>query len=47
MRNIKIKVDKYEYRIIANALMLLRTQQIEKGKTTDYIDELLEKILNK
>lgn len=45
MRNIKIKVDKYEYRIIANALLNLRKEQIEKGKTTDYIDELLERLL--
>lgn len=45
MKNIKIKVDKYEYRIIANALMVLRTEQIEKGKSTDYIDALLERLL--
>lgn len=45
MRTIKIKVDKYEYRIIANALMNLRKEQIEKGKAIDYIDELLERLL--
>ena len=32
MRNIKLKVDEYEYRLIVNALTELRKDEIEKGK---------------
>ena len=47
MRNIKLKVDEYEYRLIINALNELRKDEIEKGKEANFINEVMEKLLEK
>ena len=47
MRNIKLKVDEYEYRLIINALNELRKDEIEKGKEVNFINEGMEKLLEK
>lgn len=47
MRNIKLKVDEYEYRLIINALNELRKDEIEKGKEVNFINEVMEKLLQK
>lgn len=47
MRNIKLKVDEYEYRLIINALNELRKEEIEKGKEVNFINEVMEKLLEK
>ena len=43
----KIKVDEYEYRLIINALNELRKDEIEKGKEVNFINEVMEKLLEK
>lgn len=45
MKNIKLKVD--EYRLIINALNELRKDEIEKGKEVNFINEVMEKLLEK
>lgn len=47
MRNIKLKVDEYEYRLIVNAVNELRKKQLQDGKTVDFVNEVLEKLLAK
>lgn len=47
MKNIKLKIDKYEYRLIINALNELRKDEIEKGNEVNFINEVMEKLLQK
>ena len=41
-----LELDKYEYGIIVNVLNDARNNLIKKSKSTEYIDELLLKILD-
>lgn len=45
MRNIKIKLDKYEHRAIVNIVNNYRSEQIKKGESVDFINEILAKLL--
>lgn len=38
--------DEYEQNIMIRALNDLRTKQLESEKTTDPVDELIEKVVN-
>ncbi len=41
-----IKLDKYEYGIVINALNEFRTKLIREKKSTEVVNELLLKLLN-
>lgn len=41
-----VKLNKYEYGIIINSLNELRTKLIRENKSTEFINELLLKLLN-
>lgn len=41
-----IKVDKYDYGIIINALNEFRTKLIRENKSTEVVNDLLLKLLN-
>ena len=41
-----LKLDKYEYGIMINAVNNLRTDLIEEERPTDAVDELLLKTIN-
>jgi len=45
LKKIKIKVDEYEYGLIVNALNEFRNKQIREGEPTDFVEEVMEKIL--
>lgn len=47
MKNIKLKVDEYEYSLIVNAVNEFRNKQIREGKTADFVTEVLTKLLKK
>ena len=47
MRNIKVKLDKYEYRAIVNIVNEYRKEQIKNGKPVDFISEVLQTLLEK
>lgn len=47
MRNIKIKVDEYELGLMIKALVEYRTQEIKKGNSVDFENEMLEKLFSK
>lgn len=44
-KNIKIKVDKYEFSLILTALNDYRTQKIKDGESTDFVNEVLIKLV--
>lgn len=41
-----LELDQYEHRAIANIVNEKRTDLINENKDNDFIDEILEKILN-
>ena len=41
-----LELDKYEHKAIANILFEKRTTLIEENKDKDFIDEILEKVLD-
>ncbi len=41
-----LELDSYEHRAIANIINEKRTNLINENKDKDYIDEILEKVLN-
>ena len=41
-----LELDKYEHKAIANILFEKRTTLIEENKGKDFIDEILEKVLD-
>lgn len=47
MKKIKMIMDKYEYKLIVNAIFEFRNQEIKNGKSVDYLDEVLEKWFKK
>ena len=47
MKNIKIKLDDMEFRIIVKLLYDKRNELIQEGRYTDAIDDLLIKLLDK
>ena len=46
MKKIKVNMDKYELRIIINALNEFRNKLIRENRETDAIDELLLKYID-
>ena len=47
MKNIKIKLDDTEFRIIVKLLYEKHNELLQEGRYTDAIDELLIKLLEK
>lgn len=47
MKKIKLKLNKCEYDFIVDTVNEFRNEQLKKGKTVDFISELLEKLLVK
>ena len=41
-----IELDSYEHRAVVNIINDKRTSMIEQNKDEDFIDEILEKIIN-
>lgn len=41
-----LELDQYEHRAIANIINEKRTNLINENKDNDFIDEILEKVLN-
>ncbi len=41
-----LELDRYEHKAIANILLEKRTTLIEENKDNDFIDEILEKVLD-
>lgn len=47
MKEVKVlEIDKYEEGLIINALNDLRNKLLEEGKDSNFVDELLLKVLN-
>lgn len=46
-KKIKLEVSREELHLIKLALMEYRNNQIKNGKSTDFVNEVLEKILKK
>lgn len=46
-KKIKLEVSREELHLIKVALMEYRNNQIKNGKPTDFVNEVLEKILKK
>ncbi len=44
-RNIKLKINEREYKLIINLLMKLRNKLIEREESADMVNELLFKII--
>jgi len=45
-KSTKLEFDRYEWRIVINALNELRTKQIRENRPTDPVDELMIKFID-
>lgn len=46
MKKIKIRLEEIDWRIIINALNQLRTKQIQEGRPTEPVDDIMLKVIN-
>lgn len=47
MKKIRVQLNEYEYKAIVDVVNEYRNKQLRKGRTVNYIDELLSKLLKK